>query len=143
MDPQKVRKSMFLKSFLGVSFFKAFFLEKNLLFYVIFWLFCMSRQKPDSTWIRVFCCIFCVPRKQVMVMQPVLKKWSKSGPKSSKIDAFWGTCQLPLLGRGPNSSFFASWLSKSGLGSFFFGSWSFLGNFWGPNMASTSALKWL
>ena len=48
-----------------------------------------------------------------------LEKGPKSGPKSSKIDDFLGSCPLPLLGRVLHSSFFASFsplgYRKSGL----------------------------
>ena len=71
------------------------------------------------------------------------KKWSKNVQKSYKIKPFGDPVLGLLLGGGPESSFFASWLSKNCLGTFFFASWSILGNFWGPNMASTSTLKWL
>ena len=92
-------------------------LSPNMFFFLSFFRgFWHSRQKPDSTWIRVFCCIFCVQRKQVMVMHPDLKKGPKSGPTSSKIDACWTPCLPLLLGRGPNASFFASSLSKIGFG---------------------------
>ena len=86
------------------------------------------------------CCTHC---QHLHVMENPFKKSLKNDPTSSKIQVF-GEPVLGLLFRGgPDSSFFASWLSKNGLGSFFFASWSILGNFWGPNMASTSALKWL
>ena len=71
------------------------------------------------------------------------QKHSKNDQQSLKIQAFGERVLALLLGGGPKSSFFASWLSKNCLGSFFFASWSIFGNFWGPNMASTSALKWL
>ena len=116
---------------------------KIVVFSTFFEDFRLSRKMTPQPVKRVFCCIFCVPCKQLHVMQNPLQKTTKNDQTSSKINVFCEPVLGSLLRGGPESSFFASWLSKNCLRSFFFASCWILSNFWGPNMASTSTLKWL
>ena len=140
--PQKGRKSIFLRSFLGCPFSRPFFLKK-LAFLRNFLAFLhvapKARLDVDSCFLLHFLRTPQAGDGDATCLEKVVQKW----PQILENRRFLGYLSATPSWKGSQFIIFRLLAIEKRSWKFFFGSWSFLGNFWGPNMASTSALKWL